>query len=274
MKTDQIKSIFPEDIRDFASSHHESDYVLVDVRLAEEYTQEHIPGAKLLPLHEIEARLGELDPQKKTVFYCRSGKRSMAAATLARDSGLFSGQILNLEGGISAYADKVLPEFPRIDIFYDAASLKDVLSKAIALEKGAHSFYQTFLGRIKDEAMRKQVKILADLEVAHAKVLFRQGRDLFDKDFEAFFAESEDSAVEGGLDVKAWTAQLDRIHDRDLCMYFLELALEVETMAYDMYRSLAEKDYPREAVDCFFRLSEQEKSHIRIVANIFKECSN
>jgi len=44
--------------------------VFVDVRIAEAYAVDHIPGALNLPLGEIEARLDELDPSQWIVTYC------------------------------------------------------------------------------------------------------------------------------------------------------------------------------------------------------------
>jgi len=273
MKTREIKNIFPEDLRSFMSDHRENEYVLLDVRLPQEYVHEHIPGARHIPLHELEGRLGELDADRKTVFYCTSGKRSLAGATLARDSGILTGEIFNLDGGISAYTGKTLPDYPKLTIFYDSKSVEDVLKKAISLERGAHIFYLEFLGRIKDEKIKKQIGKLADLEVAHARVIYMLGREVFlDQEFDALFAGSGESQLEGGLDARKWLKRIDWDDQNELCMYFLELALEMETMAYDMYRNLAEGDYPKDTVDCFFRLSEQEKGHMRLIANIFREC--
>ena len=273
MKTREIKNIFPESLRSFISGHRENEYVLLDVRLPQEYVNEHIPGAKHIPLHELEGRLGELGADKKTVFYCRSGKRSMAGAILARDSGLLTGEIFNLEGGISAYTGKTLPNYPKLTIFYASGSVEDVLKKAIALERGAHLFYLGFLDRIKDSKIKKQVGKLADLEVAHARVIYKLGREIFfDQDFDTLFTESEGSELEGGLDARKWMKRIHWDDQNELCMYFFELALEMESMAYDMYRNLAEGNYPKDTVECFFRLSEQEKGHMRLVANIFREC--
>ncbi|HEV2404052.1 MAG TPA: metalloregulator ArsR/SmtB family transcription factor [Ktedonobacterales bacterium] len=49
----------------------EGDAVVLDVRPALEYQQGHIAGARSIPLNELEARLGELDPEREIVAYCR-----------------------------------------------------------------------------------------------------------------------------------------------------------------------------------------------------------
>jgi rhodanese-related sulfurtransferase len=47
------------------------DVVLVDVRPSEEYDAGHIPGARSIPLDELEDRLAELPPEREVVAYCR-----------------------------------------------------------------------------------------------------------------------------------------------------------------------------------------------------------
>lgn len=272
MKSKDIKQIFPENLAGFFSKHKEKDYVLLDVRLPQEYSHEHMPGAKLIPLSEFEGRLGEVDPDKDLILYCRSGKRSMAAALMARDSGMISGEIFNLQGGISAFTGKTLPDYPKIHFFYNVDGVDKVLKKALAMEKGAHRFYLTFLDRIDDASLKKRIQRLADLEAAHAKVIFKQGKEVFEQDFESVFQSVEDDIVEGGLDADAWLNMMKDTDQKELCSYFLELALEVETMAYDMYRTLAEKDLPMDMRNTFYHLSEQEKSHIRVVAGMFRDC--
>ena len=63
---------------------HESGYLLVDVRFADEYAKGHIPGALLLPLEEIQ--LGKVDQlpdhDQPILIYCRTGRRAEDAAAL------------------------------------------------------------------------------------------------------------------------------------------------------------------------------------------------
>jgi rhodanese-related sulfurtransferase len=55
--------------------------LLLDVRSPEEfYTLGHIPGAMLMPIHELVANLGALDPQRKTIVICEHGIRSHDAS--------------------------------------------------------------------------------------------------------------------------------------------------------------------------------------------------
>jgi len=46
-----------------------TDVTVLDVRQPGEYKNGHLPGAKLIPLTELEKRIGELDPEKPTLVY-------------------------------------------------------------------------------------------------------------------------------------------------------------------------------------------------------------
>jgi rhodanese-related sulfurtransferase len=63
--------------------------IVLDVRPALEYRQGHLPGARSIPLDELEARLGELDPDREIVAYCRGPYCVFAdeAVTLLRAHG-------------------------------------------------------------------------------------------------------------------------------------------------------------------------------------------
>ena len=60
----------------------EENYILLDVKTIEEYTNGHIPGAILIPYDEItEKTEGVLtDKDQLILVYCRSGRRSKIAA--------------------------------------------------------------------------------------------------------------------------------------------------------------------------------------------------
>jgi len=61
--------------------------LLVDVRSAEEFASGYIPGAVLIPLPELERRVGEIPSGRSVVCVCRSGHRSGIAARQLRARG-------------------------------------------------------------------------------------------------------------------------------------------------------------------------------------------
>ncbi len=80
MQLDEYYDITVDQLRQYRANHQEKDYVLVDVRLPEEYEDEHIPGCVLIPLGDLTTRLKELPSDSDIIFYCNSGRRSRAAA--------------------------------------------------------------------------------------------------------------------------------------------------------------------------------------------------
>lgn len=58
-----------DEVRTFLKGRDTEDVNLIDVRQLSEYEKEHLPGARLIPLGELRARLGELDPKKTTIVY-------------------------------------------------------------------------------------------------------------------------------------------------------------------------------------------------------------
>ncbi|TMJ15143.1 MAG: molybdopterin-synthase adenylyltransferase MoeB [Bacillati bacterium ANGP1] len=80
---------------------------LVDVREPWEYEEAHIPGCRLIPLGDVPARYGEIDPKVPVVVYCKSGGRSAKAVAFLLEQGY--DRALNLTGGILAWANAQLP---------------------------------------------------------------------------------------------------------------------------------------------------------------------
>ncbi len=75
--------------------------VLIDVRDLEEYVDEHIPGAILLPLTSLDpAALPQTDG-KRVILQCLTGKRSATALARLSEQGV-SG-LFHLEGGLLAW---------------------------------------------------------------------------------------------------------------------------------------------------------------------------
>lgn len=76
-------------------------FVMVDVRTADEYAEGHIPGATLIPVQELAARVNEVSNNRQVYVYCRSGVRSARASKILAEAGFT--HIENIEGGIMAW---------------------------------------------------------------------------------------------------------------------------------------------------------------------------
>jgi len=69
MEHREFTDLSADELRRYMARHQESEYLLVDVRQEKEYVVSHIPGARLLPLPELPARLAELPADRDIVFY-------------------------------------------------------------------------------------------------------------------------------------------------------------------------------------------------------------
>jgi molybdopterin/thiamine biosynthesis adenylyltransferase/rhodanese-related sulfurtransferase/molybdopterin converting factor small subunit len=86
-------------------------FTLLDVRNPPEWEICRIDGAKLIPLPELQDRLGELDPADTLVVHCHHGGRSAQAVQFLRQMG-FS-RAINLAGGIDSWSLMVDPSVPQ-----------------------------------------------------------------------------------------------------------------------------------------------------------------
>jgi molybdopterin/thiamine biosynthesis adenylyltransferase/rhodanese-related sulfurtransferase len=83
---------------------------ILDVREPHEYQICNLNG-KLIPLGELSRRVNELDSSVEMVVHCRSGKRSADAIHFLQTAGFK--KLLNLKGGVLAWADEVDPRMPK-----------------------------------------------------------------------------------------------------------------------------------------------------------------
>jgi len=63
------KSMRASEAKTFMAERSQDAFTLLDVRQPGEYAARHIPGAKLIPIGELDKRLEEIDPAKPTLIY-------------------------------------------------------------------------------------------------------------------------------------------------------------------------------------------------------------
>lgn len=63
------ESLDADEAKTFLAEHEEGSFTLLDVRQPGEYEQEHIPGAKLIPITHLPESMNELDPEKPVLVY-------------------------------------------------------------------------------------------------------------------------------------------------------------------------------------------------------------
>ena len=101
--------ITPSEVKELLSQGQE--IIILDVRSPEEFEICRIDGSVLIPVGELQERLGELDPRHFIVAHCHHGPRSTRAVRLLQQFG-FS-KVKNLKGGIDAWSVEVDPDVLR-----------------------------------------------------------------------------------------------------------------------------------------------------------------
>jgi len=75
---------------------------VIDVREPDEYTEGHVPGARLIPLAEVPDRLDEIPSAEPVLVICKSGGRSLRAAEYLVAQGVAA---TNVAGGTLAWIE-------------------------------------------------------------------------------------------------------------------------------------------------------------------------
>ena len=99
-----VETMDPQDIKKLLDR---GKLLLVDVREPAEFAVERIHGAVLYPLSTFDAAALPHDWTRRVVFYCGSGKRSLAAAEKRLAAG--NDTAAHMGGGITAWKRAGLP---------------------------------------------------------------------------------------------------------------------------------------------------------------------
>jgi len=89
------------------------DFLLLDCREKDEYEAVRIEGAVLIPMSEIQERVGELEAhrEREIVVHCHHGGRSLRVTHWLRQQGF--ARVSNMAGGIDDWAVQIDPSLPR-----------------------------------------------------------------------------------------------------------------------------------------------------------------
>ena len=88
------------------------DIQIIDVREDNEVAVARIPNSVHIPLAQVVNRMSEIDPNRETVVHCKMGGRSARAIEALKRSG-YSGNLINLKGGIIGWSNEVDPSVPK-----------------------------------------------------------------------------------------------------------------------------------------------------------------
>ena len=264
------KSMNSDDLRATMSDERERDCVLVDVRQPLEYQSGHIPGARLVPLTELDLRSEELAGlgERKVIFYCHSGVRSLRAAQFAIEALLLP-NVYNLSGGIVAYRGQLLDGFPELESFDMNGTVVELIRNAIDLEKGTHRLYSALKARVAGTPLEVLMRELEKAEIGHARLLYDvllRVSGSGERDFDALYDSLGGTRTESGAPVETLVEQA-KFLGRQGELALLEMALDLELRAYETYKNLGSAVVDDASRGTLLDLAQQERRHVESIGN-------
>jgi rhodanese-related sulfurtransferase/rubrerythrin len=263
-----VKSIDSEEAKTFMAERKASAYTLLDVRQPKEYEDEHIPGAKLIPLPGLKEGLSELDKHKPVIAYCAIGGRSLAAAQLL--SGLGFKEIYNLKGGIKAWqgGKAAGPRELNLELVRGDETPAEMIALAYGMEMGLGIVYREMTERSDDPELQRLLTKLADIENQHKKRLLEILAEIDSPiaDTDAYEADIRPSILEGGFGLNDFMKENESFFGS--VQGVLDLAMMLETQALDLYLRFAEKSTDERTKAALFNIADEEKAHLRSLGDL------
>ncbi len=268
----KVNSILPDEVRKIIKEKSTDEYCLLDVRQPGEYEQGHIPGAKLIPLAELQSNLNRIHPDRMTIVYCRSGNRSRSGVGILIGAGLE--KVYNMEGGILAYNGLVAAGPPEAGVFCFPENMtpEQLVAMAWYIEDGS----QRYLDAVKDIAQDQDIKdvfiSLTDHKIAHKQSLSRlfqkiSGQSAGD-DFPTSVLQRPPHKVMAGC--VSVPEAINWSKDKEIAD-ILDLLIGLEANTFDLYLKLGRQVESDRARSVFMELSEEEVRHLGQLASIFEK---
>lgn len=230
--------------------------LLIDVRQPQEYKAGHIPGALLFPLGQVELVRPLLNESRSIVVYCRSGKRSLAAAGILCRLGF--PQIFSLKGGIMGWDAELIKGPPQETLSpTETKSIMDILLTAMEKELTAHRLYTEELENEHTTTLNNLLQNLANREKEHLSLIYQkylsytEKQNLPQKSLEVLQQEILAANVQEKETIPSFKSRED----------LLEMAIQQEFFAYDFYRTSAEQIKDSDLQGLLFELSFEERNH-------------
>lgn len=263
------RDVDPETVRSILANTPPGGVTVLDVRQPWEYEQFHLPGATLLPLGELEERMGALPTDKPLIVYCHSGRRSAAAASLLAGHG--HPGVMNMLGGVMAWTGATAVGTPQTGLqhYRGDETPEDILALAYAMEAGLGEFYECLASTAATPELAETFSRLAGFEDKHKLMVYHLYKRLHPESagVEDLAAKAAGGAtakvLEGGRsgeEILADAKALTGAHPA------LEMAMGVEAQAMDLYMRQAALAANDEARAALLDLAREERTHLRSLA--------
>ena len=265
-------SISAAEVHTYIQERQPLEYCLLDVRQPAEYQEGHLPGAKLLPIGQLQGCMSELDREKPLIVYCRTGSRSNSAAALLMAAGFK--QVLNMNGGIVRYNGMIASGPPEAGMFCFPESLSPVQLTAVAwfLEDGVLSFLEGISDAGLSASEREVLGVLAGIKQLHKEKLRQLYQDLTRQiPSEKFPADV--------LDLPGEQIMVGCVKVSDAIQWakgkssgeVLEMLISLSANAYDLYLKLVRIANSEETRKVLSLLAKEEESNINEITKAFEK---
>ena len=266
-----LEVMFPEDAEEFMSQHAEGTYTLLDVRQPPEYENEHLPGAKLVPLPELADSLESLDPEKPTIVYCAVGGRSRMAAKLLVNQDFK--KVFYLEGGMEGWEGPAA-EGPRefhLKFVRGDETPQEIIEVSYGMEMGLKTFHETVRSRATDPELVELLGHLVRAEESHMRRLLEVSKKwgMDPEEVSGFQENLESTVMEGGIGIEEFLAKNDSF--LQTVAGVIDVAMMVETQALDLYLRMAAESSNAATREVLFHIAEEEKGHLRALGRALED---
>jgi rhodanese-related sulfurtransferase/rubrerythrin len=257
-----VASVDSGEARSLIASKTPETLTLLDVRQPGEYEDGHLPGARLIPLPELNQRLAELDPRQPTLVYCAVGGRSRVAAQILSAQGFET--VYNLAGGFKAWQGKAAygAEESGLSLFTGDESLEQILGTAYSLESGLEDFYRSMADQAANAEAVQLFRKLAEIETRHQDRILEAYRTLTGKtaDRNSFETAVVGPVVEGGMTTEQYVAMFRP--DPESPVEIVDLAMSIEAQALDLYQRAAGRMSAEGAKTVLQQIANEEQAHL------------
>jgi len=260
----RVPSITAAEAHKIVDSEKPEDVTVLDVRQPTEYENGHIPGAHLIPLSELQARLEELDKDKKTIVYCRTGNRSRSGSEILLTAGFR--EVLNMEGGITAWRGITAAGSPEATMFCVPQSLEatELLTMAWIFETGTLEFLQSLEESARGDEKELLAALIKDKDTAREtlKTCCSEIKGIAPERFDQCVGPHCQGVMVGCIKVKDAITWAQGRNTAEV----LELLVSLSASAYDYYLRLAQVSEREYAAQIFAALAARERANIELAA--------
>jgi len=247
---------------------------ILDVRQHGEYEEEHLPGAKLIPLPELNDRVGELDVNKEIMVYCAVGGRSRVAAQMLVEKGFKN--VFNLSGGIKGWDSEIA--FGSVDQGLELVTGNETASEtlilAYSLETGLLDFYTSMAPKVNNLEAKKLFNLLSRIEIKHQKSIFNEYRKITGNldSQENFEKNIVIRAIEGGLTTQEYINLFKPNWESPT--EIIGIAMSIEAQALDLYQRASERTVNKACKHVLSQIATEERSHLAQLGKVLESITD